>query len=208
MTPMPRRLAVLAVAALAATGLAACGKSSPTSTSAAGGGAPPSKPTGTLHIVANAGADHYDTVPAYYTADYMLERAYARQLLNYPTLPTTNTTNAAWVKATTPVPDMATQVPTIANGGVSANGLTYTFHIKPGVDWDTSPVRPVTSADFIREFKAFCNPVSPVGNGLYFTSTIKGLSQYCAAEAAFFANKKAHAPTAANIAGFQNSHTI
>jgi peptide/nickel transport system substrate-binding protein len=207
MTPMPKRLAVLAVAALAASGLAACGKSSTTSPNAAGGG-PPTTPTGTLHVVANAGMDHEDTVPAYYTADYMIERAYARQLLNYPTVPTTTTTDAAWVKATTPVPDAATAVPTKANGGISADGLTYTFHLKPGVDWNTSPARQVTATDFVREFKAFCNPVSPVGNGPYFTSTIKGLTQYCAAEAAYFLDKKAHPPTAANIAGFQNSHTI
>ncbi len=206
MTPMPKRLAVLAVAALAATGLAACGKSSSTGSSAAGGG-PPTTPTGTLRIVANGGPDHWDPVPAYYTADYMLERAYTRQLLSYVTVPTTNTTDAAWVKATTPDPDVATAVPTTANGGITNGGLTYTFHIKPGVDWDTSPARQVTAADFIREFKAFCNPVSPVGNGLYFTSTIKGLSQYCDAETKYFA-VKSHTPSAANIANFQNSHTI
>ena len=205
MTPMPRRIAALAVAALAATGLAACGKSSTsTSTNASG---PPTKPTGTLNIVASAGPDHWDTVPAYYTADYMLERAYARQLLSYPTVPTTTTSGPAWVKATTPVPDMATAVPTTANGGISANGLIYTLHIKPGIDWDTTPARQVTADDFIREFKAFCNPISPVGNSLYYTSTISGLLSYCNAETAYFASKK-HAPTAANIAAFQNSHTI
>ena len=43
-------------------------------------------------------------------------------------------------------------------------GTVYTFHIKPGVDWNTTPARQVTSQDFLREFKAFFNPVSPVGN--------------------------------------------
>jgi peptide/nickel transport system substrate-binding protein len=206
MTPMPKRLAALAVATLAAAGLAACGKSSP-STSSGGGGTPPTKPTGILRVVATSGYAHLDTVPAYYTADYMIERGYARQMLSYPTLPTTTTTGAAWAKATTPQPDIATEVPTKANGGVSANGLVYTFHIKPGVMWGSSPARPVTADDFIREFKAFFNPVSPVGNALYFTSTVKGLEQYSVAEAAYFKNKS-HAQTAAGIAGFQNSHTI
>ena len=45
------------------------------------------KTGGTLKIVAASGPDHLDTVPAYYTADYMLERAYARQLLSYPAAP-------------------------------------------------------------------------------------------------------------------------
>jgi peptide/nickel transport system substrate-binding protein len=206
MTLKPRRVAAVAVLAMAAAGLAACSSTSTTSSSAAV--KPPTKPTGTLRIVAAAGPDHIDTVPAYYTADYELERAYARQLVSYPTVPTTTTSGAAWVKATTPVADMATEVPTTANGGISDGGLLYTFHIKKGVDWDTTPARQVVADDFIREFKAFCNPVSPVGNPLYYTSTIVGLTSYCNAETAYFKNSKAHPPTAANIAGFQNSHTI
>src|SRR5262249_8817375 len=67
--------------------------------------------------------------------------------------------------------------------------------------------RQVTAYDFIREFKAFCNPVSPVGNPLYYTATIVGLLQYCDAEHSYFASK-GHKPTAANIAHFQNSNTI
>ncbi|MGZ6772871.1 MAG: ABC transporter substrate-binding protein, partial [Mycobacteriaceae bacterium] len=77
----------------------------------------------------------------------------------------------------------------------------------PGVDWNTSPPRQVTSQDILREFKAFFNPVSPVGNPVYFESTIAGLTAYCNAETAYFGNK-ANKPTAANIAAFQNSHTI
>ena len=51
---------------------------------------------------------------------------------------------------------------------------------------------------FLREFKAFFNPVSPVGNPVYYESTIAGLTAYANAETAYFANKS-HAPTAANI---------
>jgi peptide/nickel transport system substrate-binding protein len=82
----------------------------------------------------------------------------------------------------------------------------YTFHIKPGVDWDTTPARQVTAQDFVREFKAFFNPISPVGNPVYYTSTIKGFQAYDNAETAYFANIKN--PTAAQIANFQNTHTI
>ena len=61
MTPMPKRLAALAVAVLAAAGLAACGKSSTTTTTTGS-----TKPVsgGTLRIVAASGPDHIDTVPA------------------------------------------------------------------------------------------------------------------------------------------------
>jgi peptide/nickel transport system substrate-binding protein len=161
---------------------------------------------GTLKIVAAGGPDHLDTVPAYFAADYILERAYARQLLSYPTEPDRALGSAGWKADITPVPDIATVVPTVANGGISDGGKTYTFHIRSGVDWNTDPVRPVASLDFLREFKAFCNPVSPVGNPLYFTATIKGLQQYCGEERSYFATIRR--PTAAQIANFQNTHAI
>src|ERR1022692_5147301 len=205
MTPTSKRLAALAVAALAATGLAACSKST-TSTPNAPSGAPVFG--GTLHVVAASGQDHFDPVSAYATWDYIVERAYTRQLLAYPTVPTTTTSGAAWLKATTVQADVATVVPSTSNGGITDGGLTYTFHIKPGVMWNTKPARQVTSADFLREFKAFGNPASPVGNSGYYATTIKGMQQYLHAEPAFFGAKKAPAATAANIAEFQNTHQI
>jgi peptide/nickel transport system substrate-binding protein len=188
---------------LAAAGLAAACTSSPDGTT------PESGPVrgGTLKLVAASGPDHIDTVPAYYTADYILERAYARQLLTYPTISDPTLNSAGWAKDITPAPDVATAVPTRSNGGITNGGKTYTLHIKQGVYWNTRPPRQVTAADFVREFKAFCNPVSPVGNPLYYTATIAGLKQYCDAETTFFASKK-NAPTAANIANFQKAHSI
>jgi peptide/nickel transport system substrate-binding protein len=206
MISTPKRFVGLGAAVLAAAALAACSSSSSSTTAVSSS----TKPVygGTLHIVAAAGPDHIDTVPAYYTADYMLERAYARQLVAYPTVEYTSTSSAGWTTDTTPEADVATVVPSTANGGITNGGKTYTFHIKPGVDWDSTPVRQVTSQDFVREYKAFCNPVSPVGNPTYFTSTIAGLTAYCNAETAYFANAKAHPPTAANIANFQNTNNI
>ncbi len=208
MISTPKRFAGLAAAVLAAGALAACSSSS-TSSPAAGSSSSSSTPVsgGTLHIVAASGPAHLDTVPSYYTTDYQLTHAYTRQLLNYPTVPYTSTSDPGWVKDTTPAPDMATEVPSVANGGVTNGGKTYTFHIKPGVDWNTTPARQVTSQDILREFKAFFNPVSPVGNPAYYTSTIAGLTAYDNAETAFFA-KKSNAPTAANITNFQNTHSI
>jgi peptide/nickel transport system substrate-binding protein len=211
---MPRaskRVAALAVLAIAAGGLAACSStSSNTGSSAAPTAASSSeKPQsgGTLNIVAASGPDHIDTVPAYYTPDYELERVYTRQLVSYPTVPAASTSSAAWTTDTTPVADAATAVPTTANGGISDNGTVYTFHIKQGVDWNTTPARQVTSQDFLREFKAFFNPISPVGNPVYYTSTIKGMQAYDTEETAYFADT-AHKATAANIANFQNTHSI
>jgi peptide/nickel transport system substrate-binding protein len=212
MTTVSKRVAGLAVAATAAAmALAACSSSSSSSSAAGAPSASSSaKPVsgGTLNIVAASGPDHIDTVSAYYTADYELEHAYTRQLLQYPSVPAASTSDAAWTQTTTPVADMATEVPTTANGGITDGGKVYTFHIKPGVMWDSTPARPVTAADFVREFKAFFNPVSPVGAPGYYTSTIAGLMQYSNQEAAFFQNAKKEPPTAANITNFQNTHNI
>jgi peptide/nickel transport system substrate-binding protein len=201
MTSAPRRFAGLVAAGLAAAGLAACSSSSSPSAPSS------SKPTpgGTLRIVAASGPGQLDTL---LYADYQLEHAYTRQLLNYPTVPYTSTSSSGWLATTTPAPDAATEVPTVANGGITSGGKTYTFRIKQGVDWNTTPPRQVTSQDFVREFKAFFNPVSPVGNPTYYESTIAGLTAYANAETAYFANAKVHPPTAANIANFQNSHSV
>jgi peptide/nickel transport system substrate-binding protein len=199
MRHLQMRYAVVAVAAAAAMGLAACGGNSNTSSSSSIG--TPVK-GGTLTVVAAAGPDHFDPASAYGTWDYMYERAYTRQLVAYPYAAPKTIGDAAWKKAVTPVPDVATAMPTVSNGG-----KTYTFHIKQGVMWNTSPARQVTSQDFLRQYKAFFNPVQPVGAPEYFTSTIAGLEAYSNAETAYFANK-AHPPTAQNIANFQNTHSI
>jgi peptide/nickel transport system substrate-binding protein len=210
MTNVSKRVGAVAVVAAAAIGLAACSSSSDAGASKVSTATSSETPQagGTLNLIANSGPDHMDTVPAYYTPDYMLERIYTRQLVSYQSVPYSSTSSAGWTTDTTPVADAATVVPTTANGGVTDGGKVYTFHIKPGVDWDTTPARQVTADDFIREFKAFFNPVSPVGNADYYTSTIAGLQQYDNEETAYFANAKAHPPTAANIANFQNTHTI
>ncbi len=204
MTRQFHRIAVLVTAGLAVAGLAACSSSSGGNNNASSGGKPVKG--GTLKIVAAGGPTYLDPVPAYYTANYILERTFARQLLSYPTVPDPTIGGKGWVKDTIPVPDVATAYPTVANGGLSKDGLTYTFHIKQGVDWSTSPPRQVVAADFVREFKAFCNTVAPVGNLPYYSNTISGLTSYCDQETKFFAKIKK--PTAAQFANFQNTHNI
>jgi ABC-type transport system substrate-binding protein len=155
-------------AVLTAIGLvvAACG-SSTTGTPTASG-----TKGGTLLMLGQGDVDHLDTASAYYTASYTLERAYSRQLVSYPT-------SADQTKAVSIVADIATQVPTKANGGVSADGLTYTFKIKSGVKWDTTPARQVTAADVVLGMKRLCNPVNPVGAPSYYESTIAGFKDFC-----------------------------
>jgi peptide/nickel transport system substrate-binding protein len=207
MKPQPKRLiALVAVAATACLSLAACGKSSPSSS--------PSTSSkvmygGTLRIIANGGPeDNLDTVSSYEVSNYVLEHVFTRQLLTYPTTAVTALSGPTWTKSIGLIPDMATVVPSTANGGITDGGLTYTYHLRPGVDWSTSPPTPVTAADFINEYKAFCNPVEPVGNLGYFESTIVGMTAYCNKEFAQFSGKHATKVTPANITAFQNSNNI
>lgn len=129
--------------------------------------------------------------------------------MSYPVVADHSFAAPGWVKDTTPAPDVATKVPTTGDGGITDGGKVYTFHLRKGVDWNTKPARQVTAADFVREFKAFCNPAPGgfVGNLSYYAATIAGMRMYCKAEEAFF-NKPKHHVTAANVARFQNTHGI
>jgi peptide/nickel transport system substrate-binding protein len=194
-----RKLRLAAVAAVAAVGMvaAACSSSSSSpgpTTGTSSAGTPVSG--GTLRWVASGDVDHLDPMSAYYTATGILERAYTRQLVTYPSSNNFQT-------GTTIVPDIATVVPTMANGGISSDGLTYTFHLRSGVMWNTTPARAVVAGDFVRALKRFCNPVLGVGNPTYYTSTIAGMAAYCTAY-----GKLPSTATAAKLANFQNSHDI
>ena len=148
--------------------LAACGNTTGgTTTSAATG-----TKGGTLTMLGTGDVDHLDPASAYYTVSFQIIRGYSRQLVTYPTSsdPNANTSIVA---------DMATQVPSTSNGGISADGLTYTFKIKSGVKWDTTPARQVTAADFVLGFKRLCNPVNPVGAPAYYETTIAGFKDFC-----------------------------
>ena len=84
---------------------------------------------GTLRLLGTSDIFNLDTTSGYYTVLYILSRAFTRQLVSYPA-------SRDFRKELQLAPDIATAVPTRANGGVSADGKTYTFHIKRGVKWD------------------------------------------------------------------------
>src|SRR5262249_19410144 len=60
-------------------------------------------------------------------------------------------------------PVLATEVPSAANGGVSADGLTYTIHVKTGTKW--SDGQPLTGDDVFYSINLFRDPNYNARNG-------------------------------------------
>ena len=189
-------LTVVTAAAALALGLSAC------STGNGGGSGDEGTPQkgGTLKIIGSGEPDHLDPLSAYLTASSMEQRGWVRTLVNYPATKDSQ-------KAKTIAADAASVVPSESNGGISKDGKTYTFKLRPDVMWNTKPARAVVADDYVRTFKRMCNPAQPVGNIAYYTDTIKGMSAYCDEENSFFKDKS-NKPDAATIAKFQNGHDI
>lgn len=59
-----------------------------------------------------------------------------------------------------PIPALAALVPTRANGGISADGLTITYHLRRDVHWHDGT--PFSSADVAASFRAVMDPRSIV----------------------------------------------
>src|SRR4051812_38143105 len=165
-----RRLAAVSLAAVASLTLAAC--SSGGGTVSGSGGATATPVTGgTLNMLGAGDVDFMDPNISYYSVGYLNLRMWSRQLFTYP---------AEDGKTTTAVPDLATQTPTTANKGISADGKTYTLSIRKGAKWNTSPARQVTAADVVRGVKRTCNPVQPFGGIPDFADLIDGYQAFCA----------------------------
>ena len=54
------------------------------------------------------------------------------------------------------VPELASEVPTLANGGISKDGLRITYHIRKGVQWQDGA--PFTADDVIFSWEQIMNP--------------------------------------------------
>ena len=145
-----RRRGLAGVTAIVAVslGVAACGGGG------GGGGSSTSTSSGSpvkggdFKILSSSDVDYLDTTAGYYTVTYTFMRAFTRQLVTY--IASNDETKAAEIHA-----DAATDVAKASNGG-----KTYTFTIRDGVQWNTTPARQVTSKDFALGFKRLCNPVA------------------------------------------------
>jgi peptide/nickel transport system substrate-binding protein len=168
-----RNLIAAAVTGLLAVGLTACGGSSSSSSSGSSGGgsssgtssvaAVPEKPGenpagqvltgatkkkgGTLTVYSSEDFEHLDPGESYFTDDYGVDYVTQRPLFAY--LPNTEQVVS---------PDLATVIPTTANGGITDGGKTVTVHIRPGVFFSPPVNREVTSADVAYAIERGANP--------------------------------------------------
>jgi peptide/nickel transport system substrate-binding protein len=60
------------------------------------------------------------------------------------------------------IPVLASAVPTVANGGISKDGLTVTYHLRRNVRWHDGA--PFTSADVKFSYQALMNPANDVSS--------------------------------------------
>ncbi len=164
---MPRSLLTVFAASLLA---AACGSGGGGGSSSAAGGTP--ERGGVLQVIGSSDVDHMATTSAYYTVTNGLFRTFTRQLV-------TNPTDRDYDVASSIVADLAREVPSKDNGGISEDGTVYTFHLRSGVRWNTDPPRAFVAGDEVRGLKMLCNPVSPVGAPGYYEFTIDGMQEYC-----------------------------
>ncbi len=173
-----RKLITVVIAGVLAAGISACGSSSSSSSSSSGAAAssttssgvqaPPlkagenpvgqqlygKKKGGTLNVVSNGDFEHLDSGSAYYALDYSIIQATTRPLFSYPPN-----------SATTVRPDLATEIPTEANGGITDGGKTITVHIRTGVHFSPPVNREVTSHDVAFALERGANP--NVGNAYW-----------------------------------------
>lgn len=131
------------------------------------------KSGGTLKLAGNADVLHLDPSSAYSPPDYQIHRVLTRTLLAH--VPAQGEAGGSEI-----VPDLALSIPTIENGGVSEDGLTYTIELQEGVEFDApSGAREIVAQDVVLAAKRICNPVEPSAVATYFTATIEGLAEYC-----------------------------
>ncbi|WP_412515818.1 ABC transporter substrate-binding protein [Actinomadura madurae] len=154
-----------------------------------------SRQGGTLRVIGSSDVEHLDPASVSSVGAYGLARTFARTLFG------TRASND--FQETIPVrPDVAVRLPTRENGDISKDRRTYTVRLRDGVQWNTSPPRPVTAPDFVRGFERLCNPASPSSGKGYYLSTLKGMDEFCRGFGSV------DAKNAGAIAAYQRDHDI
>ena len=171
---MQRRTMALAVvllgALVAVLALSACGGGSSSSSSASGGA--PVK-GGTLIATYQGEPQGLDPAIDWEGQGWAIEHCLFNNFIKYASAP--------GKAGTQMLPDLATEIPTPANGGVTDGGKTYTFHLKKGIKFAPPVDREVTSADFKYSFERMMG--SPRAPATSFYMGVVGADQFVAHKA-------------------------
>jgi peptide/nickel transport system substrate-binding protein len=109
-------------------------------------------PEPTHKIVTFAWTQEPDTLNPYYTNMWfstILEQIY-------------NCWPWEWDDQNVPYPKLLTEIPSMENGGVSADGLVITMHLKDGLAW--SDGTPLTAEDFVFSYQMIVDPANTVAS--------------------------------------------
>jgi oligopeptide transport system substrate-binding protein len=151
-------------------GLAACGSSS--GSGGAGSSTAPSSGTpvkgGTLTVTFQGEPTELDPAIAWEVESWSIERLTYQTFLTYA--------SKSGEAGTELVPDLATEVPSADNGGISADGLTYTFHLKQGIKFGQPISTEVTAADFKWSFERMMR--EPLAPATFFYTGIVGAQDF------------------------------
>ncbi|EMP4205214.1 ABC transporter substrate-binding protein [Klebsiella variicola] len=128
------------------------------------------QPGGTLKIASlQPDLDAFDPLTGYSVDSWEILRPVTRQLVTYPGSP------QSLKDDTTLVGDLA------KSWDVSADGKTYTFHLRDGIRYAGPTTRPIVAKDFVYAIKRFCDPNKQVAAVNYFNLAFSGFADYCQA---------------------------
>ncbi|MEV5769357.1 ABC transporter substrate-binding protein [Micromonospora sp. NPDC052213] len=119
-------------------------------------------------------------------------RLLTRQLFAYPT---------GTDPAVRPVADAAVELPTVDNGGISADGCTWRIRLRDGIHWDAQAARELTAGDVVRGLKRTAHPLARAMRP-YLGEIIEGMADYYRAYDEALGHWEAHAPAFAQFQQF------
>ncbi len=162
-------VALIALLLALGLGLAACGGSDEEQTASTGGtdSAAPVK-GGTLTVTYQGEPTELDPAIAWEITSWSIERLTYQTFLTYAGKP--------GEPGTALVPDLATEVPSAENGGISADGKVYTFKLRQGVKFAPPVDREVTAQDFKYSFERMM--VEPLAPATFFYEGIVGATEF------------------------------
>ena len=156
---------VLAIALAVVLGAAACGSSGVSADSSPSGG--PVK-GGTLTVSWQGDPPTLDPAVAWGEDSWSIERVTYQTFLTYA--------SKAGEAGTQLVPDLATEVPSIENGGISADGKVYTFHLKKGIKFAPPVDRELVAQDFKYGFERMLT--TPLAPATFFYTNVTGAQDF------------------------------